>query len=888
MKLSNKKLFEIREIKGKHIALGLLIFGAIIGLFTLFICLKGTFATEFHGQSHYKPLNEENKGLYGKVNYCLKKALNEGNTNTPITIENLNALYPRLRFFCSSDSNNYLISSEEVRLIDFIPDNTNNEEVNFFHNSIFKQLIEKQRKNLSKQYFIIKWTSDKRHIVSIEIEPTLGDVPLLNDKWTGEILLDDPFSKIDPNVVYLIKDNIPLPLFSSQLTVPEFRNYETNGHDTIFVGNWKTRSISEYEHMYLNQTDGKPVNVIFRNGQREVRFLNTGNRIYIQPMQLFVQVYLNGKDTLIKEQTTFALPNINNNLKIRVLNIKDDSHLDETLYLSKTPFSIASKLFGNDVGRRVHINSSYADLFSVQQFVHLESNMKAKQQKRVALSTNIFLSKVLENEMRSYVDRLYNNPKTRWNIKDEYQMSVCLMDIATGEIIAAPFYTNNFERNLKDELLECRNYNLENHHIGSTFKPLLAFAAAAKYPALSQFRLTNAHFINKDSCSMLGYTVPPYGLTKKNEPKDIFWTVGNELSRTRFLGHSHDNYPIALTMLALTEPGSRNNNRDINSFNILSQQTLNNQLVNNLHNLLGNNGVRIRNYPRRSIIFNDRARNLNVELGHSSFANLMSNLYNIKTISNDTIVLYSDKYIWKFLDEIPTGLSSLFPDMVNLHWDYVSNFIDFENMVLGQGDNKWNNIKFAEAYSRLLSKRKVQASFVKNSSQSERLFANPSALFNYTAPYIERKTEQEMNNTWSSFMHDWEEAVQQGGDGNTLTPANNRFQINNQNQNYHFYCKTGTPQEEDNIAFNKYLNGRVDDRGNVLPVWYDEGVFVFGITSNNTQNPRGVVGVVYIKHISETSPPEGIKGVESYTARDFFTSELYKKVMFYNHNRFNQ
>ena len=66
-------------------------------------------------------------------------------------------------------------------------------------------------------------------------------------------------------------------------------------------------------------------------------------------------------------------------------------------------------------------------------------------------------------------------------------------------------------------------------------------------------------------------------------------------------------------------------------------------------------------------------------------------------------------------------------------------------------------------------------------------------------------------------------------------------------------------------------------------IWRDEGLFVFGITTTDTNYPKGVVGVVYIKHLSLANPGNG---VESSTARDFLTPEIYKKIIFYNQNRF--
>ncbi|HET6559648.1 MAG TPA: hypothetical protein VFG54_20150, partial [Prolixibacteraceae bacterium] len=785
----NKSLFEIRKIHPRWIWIVLIIIAAVlISLGSNFITNNKGFL-KFHSKEHYKPLNEiseDRGGFYGKVNFYLEKALKDTVTNQGYSVGSINSFYQRLKFYSPVEENpDYLVDTREIRLVGFIPDSTNLEEMKFFHNSNFKRLLERQSQNVSGQFFKIEWKNGiTPRIKSIVIDNTLGDVALLNDKWTGQIVLDDPFSQIDSTVVYLIKNNIPIPLFTSNLPLRRLRASESFANETTTILNkeWSHKKTEIFGQIYqlLNRGDDSNLFRVKYSNDQYLDFLNTGDSIFFSNSLVDINFWVDGREQEITEHcNTHSFPtSFRNVVKLKITNTEGHPPVNEIIYISKMPFRIASKLTNEGfAGKRTHVNEEYCDLFTRQEIMHLESNLKTESQQTIALTNNILQSKVLEDEMRAYVnDTLYGNPLYRWNEKDEFQMSFCLMDISTGEVIAAPYYSNRFMKNKlneKDEMAEIKNFNLEFHHIGSAFKPMLAFAASAKYPALQQFNLTSAQF-SEDSCKLLGYTVTPYGKKKDNKQNTLFWS--NNINRTFFLGHSHDNYPIALAMLALTE----NAPEDANAYTLLnSQDNWNNGSVNNLYQLLGNAGTRLKYYPRKSItekmLFRDE--NVDAKLGESSFANLISNLFDVEMEMRDreNAILSADTISWRHLIGNSFQLYTLYPDKVNLHLDLILNFRDFENFILGQGNNKWSNIKLAEAYSRLLSKRKIQSTFLKSNEQFGYLFDNPSGLFKKISSFEFQRTEQEMESTWNLFMNDWRNAVLEGGQGNTLTPAYNEF-----------------------------------------------------------------------------------------------------------------
>jgi len=889
----NRKLFEIeKSSKTPIIWIGVIAISLLLGFVYQFKFNKQDSFLKFHGQSDYSPLTENGKGFYGKVNTYLQEALKD-TSHTNYDIANLDSFYRRLKFYYPTDTADYLVSVDDIRLIEFEPDSNSKEQKAFYFNSDFRSIIEKQKRNLTQKYFNIKWDNTKTKIVGITIDTTLFNLSLQNDNWKGLVKFKDPFSKIDSNVKYLITENSIIPLFSSNADSADFKKNQQTRLGTINLQNSKKYSISEYEKIYesLNQSNPKNSRTILLNyhasndnKEFSLRILNTGDKVFLQTQGVGISVYGAKNNVHAVHDTTLVIPNSFDNLKISlhpIVNLKKEI---ARLYISNISPFIASKPQNEGVtGERIHIDTSYLDLFSLQQVRQVETSISGKDNiDKVELSTNIVLSKYLEQEIKKYVSKLYSDSATfRKSPEDVFEMSVCLMDIATGEIIATPYYSNEFEKNNIDELTEQRNFNLIKHDIGSTFKPLISFAAYLKYKSLSQFQLlpNTTRIIGDTDFTILGYhNTIKYGVDKKTkEPNKLFWSYPYTINRKNFLSASHDNYPIALAMLALTEDNAP-------AYSLLTNTNLNNAAINNLYQVNGNETSRIRQQDKR-IIFNN--------ISNSSFINLLSNLYSVEAETKDSkynIITY-DTDSWNRLKTSKKNFYSLYPDIVYLGTERFGNansdsedFTKFKLFVLGQGDNRWTNIKLAEAYSRLLSKHKVTTTFIRNDSASfPYLFLNPESLFHSreNARYEFNITTPEAETTWNSFMTDWREAVKLVTPTigrNTLIKAYKEFTTGVANhEDYYFYCKTGTPQEHDELTNTKVFKKGKDK------IWTDEGLFVFGITNKDTNYPKGVVGVVYIKHLSLANPGNG---VESSTARDFFTPDIYKKIMFYNQNRF--
>lgn len=890
-KLENYVFFPLLDYRKKKKFL-LYVFLTIFLVFLLLFIYQIAFNKDnnyfkFHNRQNYTPLNADRAGFYGRTNHYLALALNDTNL-CDYHVSKLDSFYKRLRFYYP-DSSDYLVSVNDIRLIDYIP-SEDLEEREFFYNSYFYSVLEKQKKDLNRQYFRIIWNKNKTRIKSIFIDTTLFNLPLNREVWKGSISFNDPFFDADKNVSYVSYQDRVLPLFSSSQLESEFKagleyyvDFVFKKND-IFYNNKQLNQIDYFHYFNELQQNHKTTRLIFEISESRrcyLKILNTGNSISLMPEKLYdCEFFVNnekltGTRNFLKDQTKG-----HGVLYIVVKTPRHEYRFEIHNNNEKSPVSnVSVPLNLGLTGERIVSNYDGMDLFTRQLIHQVGAGVSNLDNiNSVNLSVNTYLSKYLENKIKDFVkNELVKNPIYNKTSYDVFEMSMCLMDISTGELIAAPYYSNEFEKNNINELVDTRNFNLVRHDIGSTFKPLMSYAAYLRYPELSGFSLFNNH-TNYNSmegtCNILGYSTRKYGMLrgKPNEQNQLFWSPCN--NRIEFLAKSHDNYPIALAMLALVEgPAS---NSDAGAYDNIIH--FNNDRLNDLHTLLGDSASRILYKPRsKSIIFRENE--------NATFFKILKNIYDIREEYKDegfASITY-DTFPWRLLKTKNRYMFSVYPDLVYVGLGNFGNinsgdndFIKFKTFVLGQGDNQWTNIKLAEAYSRLLSKQKVFYTFVKNKVETENL-VNGNQIFGKDE-MSRGKANDRYNSVWVEFMRDWRQAVKQSP--RLLTHAHNVFESSRYGNNqYYFYCKTGTPQEN-----NELVNRKVFKKGK-NHIYRDEGLFVFGITNKNEMKPTGIVGVVYIKHLSLNDPKDG---VESVTARNFLTKDIYNNIMFHTIGRFGK
>jgi hypothetical protein len=883
----NQRLFVVRNLKRWTLVRCVLVclFLVLGGLaYQFFWNFKNSFL-KFHNASQYKPVMAEHTGFYGRANDILMRALKD-RYDVAYDLGNLAGLYKRLEFYYPPKQDDYLASPEDIRLIGFKP---NREERGFYFNSYLSTLINLQRSDLTNRYFNIEFDSLRREIKRITVDSTLYNLSLQNNNWKGTITFPDPFEQVAPDSRYLIFEHRFLPLFKSNFDTTLFYNSEPKNWQEITASVPVKFELSDYERFFndLNQVDqalSKPYLLRYNSSEpfseSSIRLLNTGKQLLIQTRATDITILGGNRKIVANRDTTLPLPSEPGLIKL-ILRTRDRKKEYTAYVVKSSPFSKGSTPQNDgNTNQRLHLDTASLDLFAAQALHQLEIGVTEKDPvNTVALSNNVLLSKYLENKIKQKVELLRRDRAIIAGDDDEFEMSMCLLDIATGEVVAAPFYGSTFPKNNVDEFTNRRNFNFVRHNIGSTFKPLLSLAAVLKYPSLANFILlpTETKWLSPVKCQVLGYPTMPYGIDRQTHlPRNIFWPVA-PVDRTQFLYASHDNYPVALTMLALTERS------DKKAFSALTKAGGHNAEFNNLYRLNGCTS------SSRLVLPSFYSGTMLKDVASSSFVNLVSNLYDIASNIKDSTfrTITYDSGVLRNLATHRNSFFQLYPDLSNLGTAYFGNassdttdFRKLELFVLGEQNNVWSNVKLAEAYSRALSKHKVEASLLQNSMQKPAyLFAAPGALFHgkdgdhYSFPV----TTDDMESAWAAFMSDWRKAVVSTGNGQPLLkPAYDNFCAGVPgHEQYYFYCKTGTPE-----AFNDLINDKIYKKGKKR-IWCNEGLFAFGITNHDQKYPKGLVGVVYIKHLSLNES----RAVNSGTARDFLTPEIYQKIVFFNQNR---
>lgn len=870
---NNSSLFRLRNDTGKlrNIYLLSLLLMLLVAVTIVSVSFKDKGFLTYHSKTEYQPLNvEDSVGFYGKINYYLRKALAD-TIQEKYTFDKIDSFYPRLSFFYPSDSLSYLFRNNELRLIGYKPDSKNLEDQRFFYNSDFKKILQKQSlpQYLTEQYFVIEFdkSTPQPRIKSIKIDTTRLKMNLSYDYWQGKIALTDPYHELDKRLLYLEGPGGTIPIFSSTGIRPEdFKNGEPQW-DTISYPLTREVNIEKF----YKSSYGKVLSITYQNNNNSLRILNDSSGIYIQNNNQFHYNIMVNDTGVIKPGQTIKLSGKIAAQGVRLSLEKGVQVIYQFFLSGASPYDRASiPVTGSLKGSRFRIGGKNIDQALQQQLTVLEGVMDNRDSlKQVNLSTNPALSVFLESEIMNYVRALKSTSSIAKDKDDIVEMSMCVMDSKTGEILAAPFYGNYFKINNVNETTDRRNFNLELHDIGSTFKPLLYLAAAVKYPEIKNFELNNSETSAPNPTKVIGYHTEKFGYHGDIRAK-LFWEY-MPIKRSEAIAKSHDTYPVAVTLLALTEKNDP-------AAYIFKKGSFNNTGANFLF------GSNRRSNTARITIAKDSLTYLK-DLPQSSFFKLLHYLYDVQIEKNGTENIYDNstfylnerKKVAVLCPEVTSFFDSSFQGTQN--YSLVKLKVD----MLGQGNNRWSNVKLAESYARAATGRKVQASFLKKTPTtiSPSLF-EPTIKQIYNGLFTDK---QEMIGAWEDFRKDWSDAVMNQTQ-TLLSTATNRFnlvlkQVTKEYglpENLRFFCKTGTPQETPARRFD-FQNKNL---------YIDEGLFAFSlITPGDTA--KGITAVIYIKHLSEQPIviENGVaKGVESITARDFLTPERIKYILFYCKSRF--
>ncbi len=685
---------------------------SLIFILLLFQCQDVGFMY-FKDKQYYISSQKPDEGFIGKTNAIFESRLNEveGYLTTFDQLSDTldNPYRDFFTFYIPPDG-----TLNDIRLIDINDNKLSEKEKQFYFRSDFITYLNKQQKDYSKQYFKIGFSQVDNgfKINSIEVNPELARVPLTNEtSWKGSI-----YAKKN----YLLRDAVG---FSD-----ESGNIYPILNSSILSNNERNENITQ--DFFITSDLYK--NILFGRAGYSYPF---GDETYLNLSKFGDSLFFSvGEGNSIRD-----LDDINSTgASQRVINLDKNYRFilneDKLIQIdTANTFNLLRFTKHNIKGLSVNYgNDSFIDTFGKQIGMQLPNSLPFSE-KNVQLSIDNYLSKYLEYEMINFLeDAIPGFIQEGLNLEDTslqglksqgvvIKMGVTVMNPSTGEVLAAPYFNSIYGENTSDsDLSNSRNENLINHNIGSAFKPLLVLNNCLLFPELTNFQLDygtpntsrasefESGIDSDEILRLLGYPIPSFFGDDDNRGNERDGVTLNEA----FL-NSSNTYPLAQLFLALSNPDI-----DENSF---ASRTFSRVTDGNFEAIDLLEGT-----TPHANIFDINGSSL--QIGNFESTDVVANFKNLFDISTgrlgfnsgvlDPKLLY-DYSVWSNFD--PQQLHLISPDSVSLRTDFIGSGYTqvpvrthLVPWVLGAGDNKWNNIKLAEAYSRIVSKRGVRATFLQN------------------------------------------------------------------------------------------------------------------------------------------------------------------------------
>lgn len=816
----------------------------------------------------YSP-GQQNIGFVKKSNDLFHILLQKTDTTVvPVDMETLNKHYLAFEFDLPYAADNVAcIEGADLRVVGIHQDYIPEEYREFFFNSRLPQLLKQQSEKISETYFKITLQSHssgmrkRMSVNSIELIPSMFKVALTKDPWTGTIYANENCLFTKENSVFLTFANTVLPLHKNKREGLHNSYKLVLDNSDIFLSGKKKSQLDYYQYYIDTYNSDRSVSIMLENN-RDVNICCVEDSLIISSQFNFNQ----GKRKLTA----------GNNQKIAVkdgdkLIFYSDNNrkIAEFTVNTEDPSLVLSSLTHSSLGTsRYVISKNQTDLFTQQMIRGFCRSLSNKDSiEDVRLSLDPFLSREFEIEIRNYLNKLLSNAKS--NTKDfpknqkeaEFDISITIMDMATGQVLASPFYMSQFdkERKTDDLKMTSRNVALSRRFLGSTFKPILSLAAVQSNPDLLDLNTFGMYSdVNRDKTDPKATAKFHGRLTKSWAKGTNHWAGTNFVN---FIAHSDDVYPVSLAALALSQAKK-------GQFSILP---------------VGESNV--------FIMSNDRLRfNPGQFQNDQPFPHWLALLSGANFSKNIPISSYLFEGLFNESDNVPNEIC---PDATNLHYDtfYDSDNMDFRDKlvpwVLGQGGNEWSCMSIAESWCRMINKRDIHSRFVKYDSIPSLLIAKNEQNYYSINP---NQNFQGVMNAWNQFLDKFEAAQKIPGPPNVMTlypmylkvsELNQTLKLQNGNELV-LFSKTGTPDA--------YVRDEVPIL-NARKRYLDVGVYTFALIKKNelkkikNKDPKPGKGIVCVIRLTRSYKCMSCgkdkkcetclkaNGFWGSTARDFFVSK---------------
>jgi hypothetical protein len=668
--------------------------------------------------------------------------------------------------------------------------NLDPEDQAFYEGSWLKEDIEAFNDGNSEVFLI-----DKGRLRGVNIYRHRIESPLASDwKWWGRI-----YSQSSEGYAYLWNLRRTLKLYRPPL----------DQRASAKIGQSEFREVV-YGRGHLFQT-GLGISLKDRYGRRIADVYSMGDNIVLKSYSqdacaIDGHVVAKGQEQRLEEgdlvQVSFA-PN----------------EREEFLFhdFSQKPVSFVNVTNGRV--NRTNLDNSFH--FVEQLAGAIEASVKkTKKEKKVEFDVHLALDEDLagltQTALQNYTRQISRSP---------LRASCTIMETLTGRVLS----TASVGKKPGDT-----NENLKLHPVGSSTKIFMAAAAVQNYPELLSLEL--APHPPGEEKDLVGYPLQEGYKLRQHSP-----LVG-ETGTTDFpayIAKSCNRYHAVLMTLSLARDNVTATGKNQDLFHGIA---LNEPAVDRTNGDIYLAGEVLERQPDLSYFVSPRNNGVLecTNLESSELALNLERMFDVKRKFYEGSGDFFSPEPWNVLfarlglqqrPDLYPAFYSIMPQTVNLGFNLNIDFrLDFVSILFGGATNRWNNIRLAEATSRLVTNQKVQARFVERITEGDRELQEPLS-----------KAPLGLNpDVHQQILRGMEAVAAPGGTAGDLYPLLQSLKMRTSDQySLEFYGKTGTPFRKEIRLGQQELYS---------------SVFLFSALLRNRQTGKvedGLTFAVYIEDLGE-------------------------------------
>ena len=399
---------------------------------------------------------------------------------------------------------------------------------------------------------------------------------------------------------------------------------------------------------------------------------------------------------------------------------------------------------------------------------------KTKKEKKVEFDVHLALDEDLagltQTALQNYARQLSRGP---------IRASCTIMETLTGRVLS----TASVGKKKGDT-----NENLKLHPVGSSTKIFMAAAAAHNYPELLSLEL--APHPSGEERDLVGYPLKEGYKLRLHSP------LMGESATTDFpayIAKSCNRYHAVLMTLSLARDNVTATGKGEDLFHGIA---LNEAPVGRSNGEIYLAGETLERQPDLSYFVSPRNNGVLecTNLDSSELALNLERMFDVKRKFYEGSGDFFSPEPWNVLfarlglqqrPDLYPAFYSIMPQTVNLGFNLNIDFrLDFISILFGGATNRWNNIRLAEATSRLVTNQKVEARFVERITEGDRELKEPVT----TGPLGLNPVVHER------ILRGMEAVSAPGGTAGDLYPLLQGLKTRTSSQHsLEFYGKTGTP-----------------------------------------------------------------------------------------------